>query len=287
MPDRKVLTLVLLLSLAASSRADNEQDKKIAAQKKAAIEAWAAVDAGESAVAETKHLMIHAPKTMEKRLKIIGALLEKYHDQAIEAVRLKAKEAYPGKITVYLFPQRDNLTAFARRVEKRRPTAGETGSFSAADDRLHAAAAPGTGKTAVPVEAVAGEQIASLLLMRRAGVRTAVADWLVHGFGRATSYRVVPREKFVLEDRKLTRLLVRKRSASDIWNGTLETEEVDCLQGSLADMLAYGPGSGRFGKLLDGFKPGENILTKTTAQAMEEAGISADRVGKLWKGFVR
>ena len=52
-----------------------------------ASEAWTAVDAGESATAETKHLLIYAPRAMEKRLKAIGALLEKYHDLAIEAVR--------------------------------------------------------------------------------------------------------------------------------------------------------------------------------------------------------
>jgi hypothetical protein len=287
MPDRRLLTLALIAILSSAARGDDERAKKVAVQKKRAAEIWTAVDAGESASSETKHLLVHVPKSMESRLKAIGALLEKYHDQAIDALDIKPEEAYPGKITVFLFPQRDILTTFVRRVEGRRPAKEDAGSFSAADDRLRAAAAVSTTKGAAPVEAFAGEQLASLLLIRRAGVSTNVPDWLVQGFGRASSYRVLPRDKFVLTDRKLTRVLVRKRSASDVWGGTLEPEEVDCLQGSLTEMLAYGPGAKRFGKLLDGFKPGENVDTKTVAQAMEAAGISPDKVNTLWKSYVR
>jgi hypothetical protein len=284
MRDRTVLVLVLLLLVTAAVRADEDERKtKIEAQKKAAADAWLAVEAGPMASRETKHLLIYAPKSMEKRLEAIGTVLEKYHDQALAPLGLKADEAYPGKITVYLLPQRENLPAFARRVEKRRPAAGEMGSFSAADNLLHVAAIPVAGKS-MPIEARAGEQLAALLAMRRAGVRTAVPDWVLQGFGRATSYRALPREKFVLEDRKLARTLVKKHKADDIWDGILEAEEAPCLQGSLVEMLSAGK---RFGKLLDGFKPGENMATKTVAQAMEAADLVPSKVAAAWKKHVK
>ena len=280
-------TLALLVALAVVAAADDERSKKVAEQKKAADKAWESLDTVEHAAVETKHLLVYAPKTMQARLKTIGAQLEKYHDRASEATGLDPKEGYPGKITVYLLPGKEQLAAFARRVERRRPSAGEAGSFQAADERLHAAACPLPGKPPLPVEARAGERLASLILQRRAGLRTEVPDWLVTGFGRATSYQVSPRERFVLEDRKQARVLVKKRGAADVWGGTLEAEEVDSLQGSLAEFLAYGPGRNRFGKVLDGFKPGENGQAKATAQALEEAGLTADKIARAWKGWVR
>jgi hypothetical protein len=279
--------VVVVLVLAGGARSDDERAAKVTAQKAAALAAWNAVEAGERCTTETKHLLVYAPSSVAKRIGAVGKVLEKYHDLAAAALGVKPEDDYPGKITVYLLPQEEHLTAFARRVEKRRPRAGEAGSFSAGDALLHAAAAPAAGKNAPPVEALAGEQLAALLLMRKAGERTSVPDWLVQGFGRATSYRALPaREKFVAEDRKRAKALAARHTAGDVWDGALDAEEAGCLQGSLCEMLAYGAGRVRFVRFVEAFKPAENMLTKTTAQAMEAAGISPEKVGKLWKKSV-
>ena len=280
-------TLALLTALAGAASAQDDQAKKVAQQKKTGEAAWTALDTGDPAFAETRHLLVYAPKAMQGRLKTIGALLEKYHDQAIKGTGLDPKEGYPGKITVYLLPGKEAMTAFSRRVEKRRPRSGEVGSFQADDDKLHAAACAVTGKGVVPVEARAGEKLAELLLQRRAGRGTVLPDWLLNGFGRATSFQVSPREQFVRENRKWIRVLAKKRDASAIWDSTLEGEEIEPLQGSLGEFLAYGPGRKFFGKFVEGFKPGENMATKTTAQALEEARLTGDKVGKAWKNWVR
>src|SRR5205823_5613398 len=117
---------------------------------------------------------------------------EKYHDQAVKGASLDLKEGgYPGKIAVYLLPSREDVTAFIRRVDKRRPMSGETGSFQATDDRLHAAACAATmGKVPIPVETRAGEMLAAVILQRKAGRGTQVPEWLLAGFGRATTYQV-------------------------------------------------------------------------------------------------
>jgi hypothetical protein len=285
-------TLAALLTLLAcagghGALAQDEQAKKIDAQKKAATAAWQSLDCGESAFSETKHLLIVAPKTMQPRLKAIGTLLENYHAQAAKAAGLDLKEGYPGKITIYLLPGKDEMTAFARRVEKRRPLTGEMGSFQADDDRLHAAAYPAASKPPVAVEARAGEMLAALILKRRAGRGAQLPDWLTTGFGRATSYQVSPRDKFVQEERKVARVLVRKRSASDVWGGTLEPDEAGPLQASLSEFMGYGPGKKYFGKFVEGFRPGENVTMKTTAQALEEARLTTAKVNNAWKNWVR
>jgi hypothetical protein len=279
---RTVTAMAVLMALAAAAwSADDERDKKVAEQKKQAEAAWKSLEAGDFAFVETKHLLVYGHKDSEKQLKARGATLESYHDKAVAATGLDVKEGYPGKITVYLLGDKDQVTAFARRVEKRMPMRGESGSFKADDGMLHAAAGAGKG----PVEARAGEMVAAVILARKAGRGTVLPDWLLAGFGRATSYQVLPKEKFVLDDRRQVKALAKKKEASAVWDGNLEPEEVESMQGSVAEMLAYGPAKKYFLKVIAGFAPGENVATKTTPMALEEAGLTAEKFGKAWKNW--
>jgi hypothetical protein len=288
MRTRPPLALGLVMLLTALARADADKGRAVTAQKKAAEEAWKAMDVGEAAHAETKHLLIFAPRAMEPRLKAVGALLEKYHDAAAKAVNLDEKDAYPGKIAVFLFAARDTLPTFVRRVEKRRPESGETATFGAKDDELHAAAAPGAGKIAAPVEARAGEMVAAVLIRRKAKVTTPLPEWLTHGFGRATSYKVLgTTAKWVNEERKAARALVRKYSAWDVWGGKVEGDDAEPVRASLAEFMTYGFGPARLEKLLTGFLPGENMDSRTTAEAVESTGLTTEKVGKAWKAWVK
>lgn len=279
---RTVSTAALLLALAGLCSAQGDRDKQVSEQKKQAEAAWKSLDAGEFSFAETKHLLVFAPKDADKLMKARSAVLESYHDHAVKASGLDLKDGYPGKFTVYLLAEKEHLTSFARRVEKRRPTSGETGSYKAEDAMLHAAAAPG-GKG--PVEAKAGEMVAAAVLARKAGRGVQVPDWLLLGFGRATSYQVMPKEKFVLEDRKQAKALAKKKEASTVWDGNLDAEEAEAMQGSVGEFFGYGPARKVLPKLLVGFQPGENMDSKTTAQALETAGQSVERINKAWKNW--
>ena len=282
---RSTLLLLAGLMLATPTRAaaDDEKAKKLAEQKAALDAGWKALDAGESATHESDLFLIAAPKAMGPKLKAAAGSLAKYHAVAAKALGLDLKTAYPGKITVYLLPETTSMPAFARRVEKRRPDAGETASYMPADDKLHVAAAPTKG--GVSAEARAGEMLAALLMARKAGVRTALPGWLVEGFGRATTYQVMPADKTVLADKKKVRALAKKKNAKDVWGGALDAEEGAVMQASVAQYIAYVGGAARFAKFVEGFKPGENMDAKTAAQAMEMAGISGDKVDKGWKAW--
>lgn len=276
------LTLALIATAVQADSAD-EIKKKAEAN-------WDTVGAGKPALFETKHFVVCAPEAMVRRLKDIGELLEKQHDKAKESLKFELKEEHkgevlPGRVAVYLFAEREHFTAFVRRIEGRRLLPEETSSFQAADDKLHIAAGPPRNKQGWPVELQAGEQVASLLLARRAGVRTPLPDWLTSGFGRATYYRVAPRDKLVQADRLLAATLSRKREPADIWDGKIAADEADALQGSLVDFLAYGPASRVFPKLVTSFTPEENMERKTAAQAFDAAGLKPDRVAKSWKAW--
>jgi hypothetical protein len=162
----------------------------------------------------------------------------------------------------------------------------EVGSFSATDETLHAAASPPRGAADLPLEAQAAVQLGGLLLTRRAGLKTPVADWLVEGFGRATWYRIAPRDKVTLDDRRAAARLAVKHDAKAIYEGLVEAAEAGPLRGSLADYVAYGPLASKLPALLKGFEPEENVERKTTAQALETAMMPWDRVDRGWKAWV-
>ncbi len=278
-----VLAAVLGLMGAATADAADELKKKAEAN-------WETVGAGKPAVVETKHFLILAPESMDKRLKEVGEMLEKHHDKAKDGLKFEMKEddkgeVLPGKVTVYLFGEREHFTAFVRRIESRRLLPEETGSYMADDAKLHVAASPPRSKQGLPVEIQGCEQAASLMLARRAGVRTILPEWLTAGFGRATYYRVAPRDKAVLADRSVAATLSRKRWGNDIWDGKIAADEADALQGSLVDFLAYGPAASVFPKFVTGFQPEENVEKKTTGQAFDAAGLKPDKVAKSWKAW--
>jgi hypothetical protein len=281
------LGLLLALGLAGAVGAADQDDAANQRKKKAEAN-WEAIGGAKPTVQESKHFFIVAPEALSKRLKEMGELLEKHHDKAKEALQFDVKEAdkgevLPGKVVVYLFGERDHFKAFVRRIEARRLLPDETGSFQAGDDKLHVVASPSAARQGLPVEIQACEQVASLMLARRAGVRTPLPDWLVSGFGRATYYRVAPRDKAVQADRVVATKLSRKHTANEIWDGKIAADEAEALQGSLVDFLAYGPGARAFPKFVAGFVPEENVERKTAGQAFEAAKLKPDRVAQSWK----
>ncbi len=279
-------TMLFAVAAFGTTQAADEA-KSVDARKKQAEANWAMVSDVPATRYESKHFLLLAPEAMAKRLKSVSELLEKHHDKAKEVLKFEIKsddgEVLPGKVIVYLLGEREQFKAFVRRIERRRLQPDETSSMQAADDKLHIVVAPLAMRNGVPVEVQAGEQVAALMLARRAGIRTPLPDWLVSGFGRATYYRVAARDKTVVAERALAAKLSRKHGAEEIWDGKLAADEATVLQASLVDFLAFGPGTRAFPKFVAGFTPEENRERKTTGQAFESAGLKPDRVASGWK----
>jgi hypothetical protein len=279
------LTIILLLS-AGAAHADEKADK-LAAQKKAAEENWAQLEAGEATHLETAHLLIYASKPMEKKLKDLGAMLEKHQEMARKALGFDDKnEPWPGKLTVYLFAERDPFAAFVRRVEKRRVEADDIGSHFADGDQPHAVAGPARNKKDLPLDDEIAEQTAAALLQKKAGKDVILPAWLLSGFGRATTYRIIPSNAAIRKERTLAAKLSAKYTAKDVWAGMLDGEEAAILNASVADFLAYGPDSAKFAKFVTGFKPTNGQEKTGAAQALEAAGLIAEKVDARWRVWV-
>jgi len=279
-----LLALAAFAFLGGGSIQSQEKGDPLDRQRKAARDNWASLEAGAGASHETDHLLIQAPKTMERRLKEIGGNLEKSYGLAVKALQIDKEEAWPGKLTVYLIPQRDQLTTFVRRIESRRLEDDESGTHGGENGLPHAAASAPRVKGDLGMEHQAAAQVAAALLQHKAGAKVPLPDWLVLGFGRATAWRAAPNDKAVLDDRRLAKALIagKKRTAADVWDGTLEAEEAGVLRASLAEFLAYGPGAAKFPAIARGFKPGENQDSRTFLQALESAGLDPKAIEARW-----
>jgi hypothetical protein len=289
MPRPAFLTIAISLALTFPLFAQAEDNAgKVAAQKKGAQDNWSSLDLGESAHLETAHLLIFAPKSLEKRLKDAGNLLEKVHDQARSALKYEDKDdPWSGKLTVYLFTDRDSYTKFVRRIEQRRLDSDDLASFSLPGERPHVAACPSKNKRDPNLEGLAAGQIACALMQKKAGADVALPAWLLSGFGRATLQRATPTERVTKGDRQLAAKLVKLgRTAMDVCAGKLDRDEAPLLDASLMDYLAYGPGSAKLSKVLNGFKPEDNVPMKTTLQALENAGLTLESLNTKWLKWV-
>jgi hypothetical protein len=257
---------------------------KVKAQKKVAEDNWTSLDIGAFTHHETAHLLIYAPKALENKLKDIGATLEKHHETASKALEYDNKTSpWEGKLTVYLLTEKNQFTTFVRRIEGRRLEGEESGGHMSDGDTPHAAAGPPRAKRDPGLEWQAASQVAAALLHKKAGKAVPVPEWVLEGFGRATAYRTLPNDKTVRAERKAATKYLTVHGTKDVWGGNLDTTEAPILQASLMDYLAYGPGSSKFVKFVEGFKPEDNVPMKTVAQALEAASIPADTLDKRWK----
>ena len=278
---------IAVLAFGTAVYADDAEDKLLA-QKKQAEANWKQAEGGEMATSETAHLLIYAPKPLEKNLKELGQYLEKHYTRAAEVLGYDAKKApWDGKLAVYLFAEREQFQAFVRRVEKRRVVSGETSSHAVDGDLLHAAAGPSQSKDDFPAETQAAQQVATAMLSVKAGPKVPLPEWLAMGFGRATTYRVSPQDKYVLADRKLARdAVAKKRTAKAVYNGTVDADELPALSGALADLITTSLPGAKFADFLAAFKPDENGEKKMTETALDAVNVKLDRLESSWKTWV-
>jgi hypothetical protein len=274
------------LDIALSSIRGLEMASKVAEQQATAQENWKKVTrADKTPHVETDSLLLFG-KVPDRDLKDIGALMEKQYILARNAVALEEEDPWPGKLTVYLFPDRKQFASFVRTVEKRRPDKDDTGSYLVRGDFPHVAAGPPAEEGESSVAFHAAEQLGAALIAKKVG--GVVPEWVIAGFGRATYFRAGPLRDLTAERKRVVKLLAASRAtAMDVWDGNVPAEAAPFLRASLVDFLAYGPGKSRFGKFLEAYKPEEGVQNKTTANALKAVRIDPNTLNKRWRTWVR
>jgi hypothetical protein len=257
---------------------------KVAPQKAAALANWKRIVEDAPQLLETANLLIVAPSAT-KTLSQTGASLEKAYAVAYKALKLSRDELWPGKMTVYLVPERAQYQSFMRSVIRRRAEEDDRGGFLNEGDLPTVVAGPPVNERDFKVEQEAVSQISQALLTQKAKVK--VPDWLVLGFGRATVFRVGSQTAHSREKQRALALLIKnKRTSRDVWMGSeaLLIDEAAILRGSLVEFLAYGGVTHRFADFVTGYRMRDKkILNPTTQTAFTRADINAETLEQGWR----
>jgi len=101
----------------AAVRADEKSDT-LAKQKAAADANWKKLEIpNASPMVETPHFLIYSRQS-EAKAKALGATLDKVFATATKALKYDDKDRpWPGKLAIYLVPERSQFVDFMRKVE--------------------------------------------------------------------------------------------------------------------------------------------------------------------------
>src|SRR5262245_14376473 len=229
----KHLCIVVMTLAPLMSRAD-EKDEALEAQKSAAQANWKKMEFKDAATGpvETANLMLYA-RLPEVRTKALAPNLEKFYIAALKPLGYTAKEMpWPGKLAVYILPDRTEFVDFMRRVAKLQAGDERYGFTAINGDVAYAVVGAAKSGGVGDIEERARAAVADALLRKKMG-GSEPPEWLTAGFARATTSR-------------MSRPAAKATTAPPVAFRLLWEEEVDAKSKSkiatyLVDYLAYGP----------------------------------------------
>lgn len=276
------LAIAIGLLATVGLRAD-EPDQVLAKQRATAAELWKKMAFEKPAPpVETANLIVYANQP-EARTKALAATLDRQFVTAARALEYKDKgpeRPWPGKLAVYLLPDRTEFGSFLRHAEKRSPEAEESGSVSLRGDAPHVVSGAARG------EKTNTEQQASTLMITALLKKTVNGDppeWFVNGFVEATVYRATTTSRAV---NPAFRNPVARVPIKELWGEALAPEAKAVYSTLLVDYLAYGPASDKFVQLATALKSAETGGSGNLDEALETVQLNQaalEAYAKAWK----
>lgn len=287
---RTTLILIIALTSDATLCAQEENKDPLKEQKKRAEDNWKMLDAGPLAHLETENLLIYAPMDLKEKLASIGKFYEKCYSGASKLLFTEEGDQWKGKLTIYLFSKSTQYGTFVRRIEGRRVEGIESATTSVEDDKLHIAAGPPRDSDGPRVEVRAAQLIGSAVIQRKAGSRSTLPNWLRRGFGIATYQRALGGKHPTVKNARreaAVYVLRGRKTAKDVWMGTLSEKEEEALEPSLADYLSYGPGRKQINNLVKAAGRTGVGTRNTFETALTSVKLTAESVESGWRRWVR
>ena len=264
----------------------------VAQQVKTAQQNWKRINEKDPpAIHETPNFLLLG-SVPGKTLQEIGETLEKQLEAARKALKLEGEDPWPGKLAVYLLPERGRYNSFVRGVEKRRVEEDELGCLEVLKTEApHVAATAGMNPQDPSVDGQASEQMAAARRCRKKlGTPTRVPEWVLAAFGRCPPLcRAAHHAQCSsAEHRRVQQLLNQKiRMAKDVIGAGLAAEEATVLRANLIEYLAYSGRTAKFVPFLLGFRPTENVAEPTTDMALAAATLTSERLTEVWHKWVK
>jgi len=286
------LTLVTLLVLPLFAVA---QDDPLKAQKVAAADAMKRVGADKAAAAETDAILLTTTYP-ESKAPALAAAGQKGYDSAVKLLKVtEPAKLWPGKLTVFVLPVRNNYSSFVRLIVNGRPEASEFRRVNSLTDApfVLVGVEPGTTATDANLAETVSRAAAETVLRRKFGTRTTSTPlpyWLTEGFDTVAVARADGNAA------KLAALRAKQRAAfsrrvvgtfkvGDVW-GADRGKNQDVIEASFVEFLLT-DGEGVFDKFAAAYKPGEGGQPGTTATALDAVMWKDDAaLDAKWKAWM-
>jgi hypothetical protein len=272
----KYLIILALAVAPAFVRAD-EKDDALAKQKEAAAANWKRMEFKDAAApVETPNLIVYA-HLPEAKTKPLAAGLEKFYAAALKPLKYGGSDIpWPGKLAVYVLPERDQFVDFMRKVAKKSPGEDETGFSAVAGDAAYVVVgAPRVGTSEVDERGKA--EIGAVLLRKKMGGADP-PDWLVAGFAKATMSRIA---------RPTARAMATAPGVpfKALWEEQVDAKSKQKIATYLVDYLAYGPASDVFPDFINALKSDETTKStwKDAYDAVKMDETTLEYCARNWK----
>jgi hypothetical protein len=284
-----------LLPLSADDK-DDEAKERLAAIKKQKDSAESKIKASKLKMsqAETDSLLVFSPLSEEKTTKM-AASMQKSHALATKTLKIDAPGPWKGKLTVMLFQENRQFKSFVLDALKR-PTQGrETMTMELKGDFPTVLIGSGLGEkpTDATMNSEAAGAVATAVLNRKAGVGTSainfqLPEWLASSFGRVIYART--------DSTRLGNFRSKVKSvygksngqqfkAMNVWDAP-PIADLDVIQASFVDYLAFGPLNSKFVAFAQAFKPEDENRPPDVASVLTAQEWKAEDLEAGWKKWV-
>lgn len=271
------------------------QDDPLKVQKAAAADAMKRVGADKFAVAETPAILV-ATTLPEAKASALAAAGQKGYDSAVKLLKVtEPAKLWPGKLSVFVLPVRNNYSSFVRLIVNGRPEASEFRRVVPLTDApfVLVGVEPGTTASDASLAETVSRTAAETVLRRKFGTRTTATPlpyWLTEGFDTVAVARADGNAAKLTALRAKQRAVFSRRTVGtfkvgDVW-GADRGKNQDVIEASFVEFLMT-DGDGIFDKFAGAYKPGEGNQRATTADALAAVmwKDDADLDGK-WKTWM-
>jgi hypothetical protein len=223
-----------------------------------------------------------------RNLSVIAGDLERAYTKATKMLKLPEPGPWPGKLTVFLLPDSKSYPKMIRVIERRKADDDEHGSIQTEGQLPHVCVCPSKVPGDLGVDASACIYMCEFLLEARA--KTKLPEWLLEGFGRATTLHILGSTVLERDRRAASAILNAKnanKSANDVFNNSLKAEENPYLRASLVDYMVYSGRTDKFIPFLEGFRDDEKGNPGNINSALANAKLMEADLTKNWHNYAK
>ncbi len=267
--------------LLAAANDETKKDETVLEQRKLAEETWKKILPRKPVTfTESDNFLLYGT-VEEKELENLAKAMEKAFNQVKKTAQITPKdELWPGKLVVFVFAERGELTTFARNADKRNLERDEAGAFKHGREYTSITVGPAGGSKTGALDVELVRHLGAAVISKKS---TKLPDWFIDGFGRSAAYRYAPAQ-FQQERAKARDLVLKQgKTAKDIWGGKLAADEGAVLHASFVDYLANGPQIAKLFPELVSFI-GADTTFEDTLKAVK---LTPDQVDLLWRKWVQ